>query len=197
MHRSVYLRGMDIGDAKRVVNIQSSFSRVLTFLVGRQFSIPQDSLTQHCFGKGGLKKCFKMLPILCLLTGCAAAIPALPALSGLMPAPVGTQVLTATTVNLSKQNYKITKANAVGSSMGFSFLGLISFKSPSYNEAITKLYQTAGVLEGKALALVNVIHERNSNYFILFALPEINVRADFIEFTGDAVSAPAETESAH
>lgn len=157
--------------------------------------ISLDYLQQYCCNN--MKKYFKLLPILWLLTGCAAAIPALPALSGLMPAPVGTQVLTATTVNLSKQNYKITKANAVGSSTGFSFLGLITFKSPTYNEAITKLYQTAGVLEGKSQALVNVVHERNANYFILFALPEITIRADFIEFTGDTVSATAQTESAH
>ncbi len=91
-----------------------------------------------------MTKWLKVLPILWFLTGCAAAVPALPFLSGLIPAPGGTQVLTTTIVNLSRQNFKIVKANAIGSSVGFSFLGLITLKSPGYDEAITKLYQYAG-----------------------------------------------------
>jgi hypothetical protein len=133
-------------------------------------------------------KCLKILTILWLLTGCAAAIPALPALSGLIPAPSGTPVLTTTATILSKQNYKIVKANAIGGSTGFSFLGLFTFKSPSYEEAFTQLYRSGGVSEGKAQAIVNVVHEHSSDYFILFALPKITVRADVIEFTGGAAS---------
>jgi hypothetical protein len=111
---------------------------------------------------------------------------------------VGTQVLTGTAVNLSKQNYKIIKANVVGSSMGFSFLGLINLKSPTYNEAITKLYQIAGVSEGKSQALVNVVHEHSATYFILFALPKITVRADVIEFTDGGLPVTAqETKNIH
>ncbi len=130
-----------------------------------------------------LVKLLKALPILCLLTGCAAAVPALPSLSGLIPAPAGSQVLTTTSVNLSKQNYKIIKANAVGSSTGFSLLGLFALTSPGYSEAITQLYRSAGISEGRAQALVNVVHEHSSTYFILFALPKITVRADVVEFT--------------
>ncbi|MDD5411803.1 MAG: hypothetical protein PHF31_10390 [Methylobacter sp.] len=138
-----------------------------------------------------MTKLLKTLPILWSLTGCAA-VPALPLLSGLIPAPGGTQVLTITAVNLYKQNFKIVKANAIGSSVGFSFLGLINLKSPRYDEAITKLYQSAGVSEGKAQALVNVVHENSSTYFILFGLPKITVRADVIEFTDSA--APVKTQ---
>ena len=141
-----------------------------------------------------MMKTLKMLPILCLLTGCAAALPALPALSGLIPAPDGTHVLTTTIVNLSRQNYKIVKANAIGSSVGFSFLGLFTLKSPGYEEAITRLYRSAGFSEGKAQAIVNVVHEHSSTYFILFALPKITVRADVIEFTDDA--GPVKTQDA-
>ena len=130
-----------------------------------------------------MKQWLQIIPILCVLNGCAAALPALPALSGLLPAPGGPQVLTTTTVNLSKQNYKIVKANAIGSSVGFSLFGLITLKSPGYDEAISRLYQFAGVSEGKAQAVVNVVHEHSSTYFILFALPKITVRADVIEFT--------------
>ena len=78
--------------------------------------------------------------------------------------------------------------------MGFSFLGLFTLKSPGYDEAITKLYQYAGVSEGKSQALVNVVHEHSSTYFILFALPKITMRADVIEFTDGAV--PVKTQDA-
>lgn len=124
----------------------------------------------------------KLLPVLALLTGCAAAS-SLPALSGLIPAQTGPQILTTTDVNLSEQNYKIVKADATGSSTGFSFLGLITLRSPRYQEAVTRLYWSANVAEGKAQALVNVMHEHTSNYYLLFALPRITVRADVIEFT--------------
>jgi len=55
-----------------------------------------------------MTKRLKMLSIPGLLTGCAA-VPALPLLSGIIPAPAsgGTQILTATKVNLSGQNFKI------------------------------------------------------------------------------------------
>jgi len=135
-------------------------------------------------GIGLMKKLLKIIPVLCVLTGCAAAIPALPALSAFLPASGGSsQVLTTTTVKLSRQNYKIVKANVIGDSVGFSLLGLVTLKSPEYADAITKLYQSAGVSEGKAQALVNVALEHSSTYFILFTLPKVTVRADVIEFT--------------
>jgi len=132
-----------------------------------------------------MKNYLKLLPVLALLSGCAAAS-SLPALSGLIPAQTGPQILTTTNVNLSEQNYKIVKADATGSSTGFSFLGLITMRSPRYQEAVTRLYRSANVAEGKAQALVNVMHEHSSNYYLLFALPRITVRADVIEFTDQA-----------
>ncbi|MDD2658685.1 MAG: hypothetical protein PHY54_03265 [Methylococcales bacterium] len=143
-------------------------------------------------------KLLNILLILWLLTGCAAALPALPALSGLIPASGGTQILTTTTVSLSKKNFKIVKANAVGRSVGFSLLGLFSLKSPCYEEAISRLYWSANVSEGKSQALVNVMHEQTSTYFILFSLPKITVRADIIEFIDDATPASnRETRKLH
>jgi hypothetical protein len=133
-----------------------------------------------------MSKLFFILSILWVLNGCAAALPALPALSGLIPGASGTHILTTTTVNLSRKNFKIVKANAFGSSAGFSFLGLFSLKSPSYEEALTQLYRSADVSVGKPQALVNVMNEQTSTYFILFALPKITVRADVIEFIDEA-----------
>lgn len=138
-----------------------------------------------------MTKILKMLALVWSLTGCAA-IPALPALSGLVPASRdGPQILTATRVNLSGRNFKIVKANAIGSSMGFSLLGLITLKSPDYNEAIANLYRH--VSEGKAQTFANVVQESSSTYFILFALPKITLHADVIEFTGNTM--PAKTQA--
>lgn len=134
-----------------------------------------------------------MLPVLWFLNGCAGVLPAIPALSGLASTPVGTPILTTTEVNLYRQNYKIVKANVIGSSVGFSLLGLFTFVSPGYEEAITRLYRSAGIHEGKAQTIVNVVHEKTSTYFILFALPKITVRADVIEFI-DAI--PVKSKSA-
>ena len=143
-------------------------------------------------------KSLMILPILWLLTGCAAALPALPALSGLIPGASGTHMLTTTTVNLSSKNFKIVNANVFGSSVGFSFLGLFSLKSPSYEEALTQLYRSTDVSVGKPQALVNVMHEQTSTYFILFALPKITVRADVIEFIDDvAPTSIRETQNMH
>jgi hypothetical protein len=145
-----------------------------------------------------MMKSLMILPILWLLTGCAAALPALPALSGLIPGASGTHMLTTTTVNLSRKNFKIVNANVFGSSVGFSLLGLFSLKSPSYEEALTQLYRSTDVSVGKPQALVNVMHEQTSTYFILFALPKITVRADVIEFIDDvAPISIRETQNMH
>ena len=134
-----------------------------------------------------MKKYLMMLTILCSLTGCTA-LPYVPGLSGMILPSAGTQMLTTSSISLSKHNYKIVKANATGKSEGFSFLGLIPVKSPTYTEAITRLYQSAPVTEGKAQALVNTVYEHSSSYFILFSLTKITVRADLIEFTDGTVS---------
>ncbi|MEI6543690.1 MAG: DUF6567 family protein [Methylococcales bacterium] len=136
----------------------------------------------------------KILSIVWLLTGCAAALPALPALFGLIPASSVSQILTTTTVHLSRKNFKIVKANALGHSVGFSFLGLFNLKSPSNEEAFTQLYRSIDVPNGKSQTLVNVMHEQTSAYFILFSLPKITVRADVIEFIDDV--APISTREA-
>ena len=119
-------------------------------------------------------KWLKLLPLLWRLTGCATA---LPALSGLLPTASGSQRVTSTTVHLSRNTFKIVKANALGHSVGFSLPGLFSLKSPS-----TQLYRSIERPNGKAQTLVNVMHEQTSTYFVLFALPRITVRADVIEF---------------
>jgi hypothetical protein len=119
------------------------------------------------------------------LVGCAA-IPVLPSLLGLGDQPA--TLLNSTSVQQSQQNYRIIKTNAVGRSTGFKLLGIITFKSASYFKAMTQLYQDAGVAEGQAQALANVLHEKTSSHFILFSRPKVTIRADLIEFIDAGVT---------
>jgi hypothetical protein len=89
---------------------------------------------------------------------------------------------TDTRVDLTKKNFTIVRANAVGYSRGFYFLGFIPIVSPSYANAMTDLYQKANISEGKAQALIHVSQERSTLYLILFSIPRLTVRADVIEF---------------
>jgi hypothetical protein len=135
-----------------------------------------------------------LIPVLLPLAGC----PIPPALTGLPLglSPIagggGAQVTTATQVKLSRPNFRLVKAGAIGSSSGFRLLGILTFKSPEYAEALTRLYGKAGVSEGKAQALVNVVYDQTEPYFILFSLPKITVRGDLVEFREDR---PQETAS--
>jgi hypothetical protein len=128
-----------------------------------------------------MKRLFPILLLYALFAGCAA-VPLLPLaspfLSGQQP-----QVATTTSVQLATKNYKIVKTNVVGTSSGFSLLGFISLMSPDYAEAMAQLYQAGGITEGKAQAIVNVMQQNSSTYFILFGIPRITVRADVVEFT--------------
>jgi len=112
--------------------------------------------------------CFFIILIFVLFTGCVS--------SGMFPHTTDTKV------DLSKNNYRIIKANAIGKSSGFKLLGIIPIISPKYTKAMKDLYSEIGISEGKARALVNVTQERSSIYLILFSIPELTVRADIIEF---------------
>jgi hypothetical protein len=110
--------------------------------------------------------CFLLIVISC---GCTS--------SGTFPATSGT------TVNLSQKNYRVIKANAVGTSTGFKLFMFIPIAPTRYNAAMSDLYKEAGVVEGTATTLVNVSQEESSLYLLLFSLPKLTVRADVIEFT--------------
>lgn len=101
--------------------------------------------------------------------------------------PQGTQ----TTVDLSKKNYRVVKANAVGESTGFSLFGVIPFSSPRHTKAMTNLYAKAEIKEGTAFALTNVLQERSNTYLILFSLPKLSISADVVEFTDEPAAGAA------
>ena len=125
-----------------------------------------------------------LVSVLLLLTGCPVppAATSLPLSLPPIAAAGGAQITSGTQVKLSQPNFRLVRADIVGSSTGFKLLGIFTFKSPEYAEAITRLYKKAGISIGKAQTLVNVVYEQTQSYFILFSLPKITVRADLVEF---------------
>jgi len=129
-------------------------------------------------------KFLRLVPVLLLLTGC----PIPPAATGLplslppIASAGGAQIASGTQVKLAQPNFSLIQTDIVGSSTGFKLLGIFTFRSPQYAEAITRLYKKAGFSTGKAQTLVNVVYEQTQPYFILFSLPKITVRADLVEF---------------
>lgn len=108
---------------------------------------------------------------LILLSGCVAER------SGSMPQS------TATEVSLKEDNYKVLKAGARGSSVGFYLLGIIPIVSPNYADAKSDLYGSVGhQIEGRSVALANQTQDSSTIYVILFSIPKIVVTADIVEF---------------
>jgi hypothetical protein len=130
-----------------------------------------------------MKPLFPKLFIVCFLyTGCAAVSspsisPSLSFLGGGQPLLQAT-----TTVQLASENYRISKTNVVGTDWGINFLGLVPIVSPDYVKVMNQLYEAGGVAEGKPQAIVNILQQNTSAYFILFSIPRITIRADVVEF---------------
>ena len=108
-----------------------------------------------------------IISLLLFVTGCVS--------SGTLP--VGSETRT----DLSKDNYRIIKANARGTDKGFWLLGIIPFASPNYANAMKDLHKQVDV-EGKPAALANITKDKSTLYLILFSVPKIIVTADVIEF---------------
>ena len=105
-------------------------------------------------------------------------------------------VLHSTEVQLVGNNYRVLQTNLVAKSGGFKLLGFITIKSPSYIQAVSRLYAKAQVEEGAPQALANVVHETAGMNLILFSLPKIRVRADLVEFTDGPVETAEERKAA-
>jgi len=120
-------------------------------------------------GKGRGALVAVCLLVVLLAIGCSS--------TGTFPQTSGTQV------DLSRKNFRIVKANAVGTSSGFKLFGFIPFAAPRYSVAMSNLYKEAGLTEGKAQTLTNVTQENSNLYLLLFSIPKLTIRADVIEFT--------------
>lgn len=118
-----------------------------------------------------MKQIMAAMLFLILLSGCVAER------SGSMPQS------TATEVSLKEDNYKVLKAGARGSSVGFYLLGIIPIVSPNYADAKSDLYGSVGhQIEGRSVALANQTQDSSSIYVILFSIPKIVITADIVEF---------------
>ena len=105
-------------------------------------------------------------------------------------------VLHSTQVQLFGNNYRVLETNVTAKSGGFKLFGFITIKSPSYVQAMSRLYRKAQVEEGTPQALANLVYETAGMNLILFSLPKIRVRADLVEFTDEPVIVPAEHRAA-
>src|SRR6185503_20424812 len=65
-------------------------------------------------------------------------------------------VLHSTQVQLVGNNYRVLQTNVVAKSGGFKLLGFITLRSPSYVQAVSRLYAKAHVEEGSPQAFANV-----------------------------------------
>ena len=94
---------------------------------------------------------------------------------------------TQTQVNLNQGNYKVIKAGAEGRSYGFRFLlGIIPIAAPSTAAAREDLYHNVGQpVNGKSVALVNVVEDRSTTWLLLFSVPKIVVTGDVVEFANE------------
>jgi hypothetical protein len=128
-----------------------------------------DGPARHARTRGRTVRAVSLCLLVTFLAGCSS--------TGTFPQTSGTQV------DLSRKNFRVVKANAVGSSTGFKLFGFIPFAAPTYTGAMSRLYKNAGLTEGKAQTLTNVTQERSNLYLVLFSLPKLTVRADIIEFT--------------
>ncbi len=111
------------------------------------------------------------LMFLCLAIGCASS-------------HIETGQSTSTAVSLTGKNYQLIQGGAQGESYGFRLLGIIPLGSPHYADAKRALYASVKEpLTGKAVALINEMHDKSTLYLILFSVPKLTVTADVIEFT--------------
>lgn len=117
--------------------------------------------------------------------GCAA-IPVLPSLLGGLGAAPDGKALHETSVGLNRANYRIVQTDVRGESRGLTLLIFFTVDPISYAEAFSDLQANAPIEAGDTRAFVNVVHDRSSRNFLLFALPKLSVRADVVEFLDTA-----------
>ena len=122
-----------------------------------------------------------LLSLAILLSGCAAAALSASSMMG-SPNASSLEIHSQTDVRLQQANFIVTRTNVVGESRGFSLFGILTMVPARVNTAMNRLYSQAEMQPGRAQTLANLIMEKNSTFFILFAIPRTSIRADVIEF---------------
>jgi hypothetical protein len=124
-----------------------------------------------------------------MCSGCAALVP----LSSLISMPSAgappLQVHQQSSVELAKNNFVIVRTNVVGRSRGFSLLGIIIIHPATLTKAMNRMYDAAGMRTGSPQAVANLVVENSNSYYILFGIPEVDARADIVEFRSEPAKA--------
>lgn len=122
-----------------------------------------------------------------LIAPLAVAAAAMLMTSGCANTRVEGPASTQTDVSLTHGNYKMVKAGAEGRSYGFRFLlGIIPITAPSTADARADLYHSVGQdLNGRPVALVNVVEDHSTTWLVLFSIPKIVITGDVVEFAED------------
>jgi hypothetical protein len=89
---------------------------------------------------------------------------------------------TITMVKLEQANFHVQKLNAIGHDQGFKLLSLFTIVPASRVKAITRMYEHAKVEAGGPLTPANITVEQIEQSYILFSIPEVYVRGDFVVF---------------
>jgi len=97
---------------------------------------------------------------------------------------------TITTVKLSQANFHVQKLNIEGRDQGFKLFGLFTIVPASRVKAFRRMYQHAELQPGGALTPANILVEQIEDSFILFSIPHVYVRADFVVFDDPLDSEP-------
>jgi hypothetical protein len=136
----------------------------------------------------------RVILLICLcafLSGCAAVAP----FSSLLSSPTGPpplQVHEETQVRLARDNFLLVRTNVVGRSRGFSLLGFITIYPATLNKAMNRLYAAAEMRSGQPQTIAHLVVEQTSSYWILFGIPEVDARADIVQFKPPVRPVPPE-----
>src|SRR5262249_40038954 len=121
-----------------------------------------------------------------LLTGGCAGLAAFPLSSATSlvttPNAAALELHNQTEIRLDEANFVMVATNVSGRSRGFALLGFISLVPARFITAMNRLYIDAGMETGRPQTLAGMVVEKSSTYCILFSIPQIEVRADVVEF---------------
>ncbi len=98
--------------------------------------------------------------------------------------------LSETEMELKQANFHIVRANISGHSNGFKLLGLFTIVPPTKTKAFKQMYKNSHIVPEGPLTPVHIVVEAVDNSFVLFSIPQIYVRADFVIFDKPTGSPP-------
>lgn len=127
-------------------------------------------------------RAFGCVSACCLLSGCAAIAPLSSLLSTPSTAAAPLQVHEQTSVKLAQDNFILVRTNVVGRSRGFSLLGILTIYPATLSKAMNRLYAAAEMRQGEPQTVAHLVIEQTSSFWILFGIPEVDARADVVEF---------------